>query len=78
MKIKDIKCPDCKGQDMFGKRSGSHLAIRCRNCGKWIKWADKNERQLLKAYGQHKTLELDDIVKGLERIEKKIDQILAR
>lgn len=46
MKIKDYKCT-CKYTDFtFWEKDKSHLGIYCSKCGKWYKWADKNEKQL--------------------------------
>ena len=45
MKIKDYKCT-CGRDDFFFKGVGNHLGIFCSHCGKWLKWADKNERNL--------------------------------
>lgn len=36
MKISDYKC-----------KCGMHVGIYCNKCGKWLKWANKNERNLL-------------------------------
>ena len=48
MKIKDYKCPDCKSDEFFfnWKKSEPHIGIYCQRCGKWLKWANKNERNL--------------------------------
>ena len=46
MKIKDYKCKNCGSYDFFIKESGSQVGIYCAECGKYLKWADKNERNL--------------------------------
>ncbi len=47
MKIKDYKCL-CGSNDFFIDDRGIHTGIYCSKCGKWLKWADKNERNLKK------------------------------
>lgn len=45
MKIKDYKCK-CGSDDFFFTDKGNQKGIYCCKCGKWLKWADKNERNL--------------------------------
>ena len=45
MKIKDYKCK-CGHDDFFFADKGNQKGIYCTNCGKWLKWADKNEQNL--------------------------------
>lgn len=45
MKIKDYKCK-CGHNDFFFADKGNQKGIYCSYCGKWIKWADKNEQNL--------------------------------
>lgn len=62
MKIADYKCK-CGSDDFFlgtslNDTDGMHVGIYCNKCGKWLKWANKNERNLLiksvlnEAYGK--------------------------
>lgn len=46
MKIKEYKC-ECGCEDFFFKVKGNQTGIYCSSCGKWLKWADKNERNLM-------------------------------
>ena len=47
MQIKDYQCK-CGSKDFFAmKKDESHVGIYCKNCGKWLKWADKNEKNLI-------------------------------
>ena len=48
MKIKDYKC-ECGHDDFFFKKVRIHIGIYCSYCGKWLKWADVNERNLIEA-----------------------------
>ena len=45
MKIKDNKCK-CGHDDFFFADKGNQTGIYCTNCGKWLKWADKDEKNL--------------------------------
>jgi hypothetical protein len=47
MKIKDYKCK-CGCDDFFFMNKGVQVGIYCTLCGKWYKWADKDERNLMK------------------------------
>lgn len=45
MKIKDFKCK-CGHDDFFFADKGNQKGIYCSYCGKWLKWADKDEQNL--------------------------------
>ena len=45
MKIKDFKCK-CGHNDFFFANKGNQKGIYCSYCGKWLKWADKDEQNL--------------------------------
>ena len=45
MKIKDYKCK-CGHNNFFFADKGSQKGIYCSYCGKWLKWADKDEQNL--------------------------------
>lgn len=45
MKIKDYKCK-CGHDDFFFADKGNQIGIYCSYCGKWFKWADKDEQNL--------------------------------
>lgn len=45
MKIKNYKCK-CGHDDFFFADKGNQKGIYCSYCGKWLKWADKNEQNL--------------------------------
>ena len=46
MKIKDYQCK-CGCNDFFFADKGNQKGIYCSYCGKWIKWADKDEQNLI-------------------------------
>ncbi len=46
MKIKDYKCK-CGCNDFFFADKGNQKGIYCTKCGKWLKWADKDEKNLV-------------------------------
>lgn len=62
MKIKNYKCKVCGSDDFFlGEVSNykvNAIGIYCNSCGRWLKWASKDERNLMikqslnEAYGK--------------------------
>lgn len=46
MKIKDYKCK-CGNDDFFFADEESQTGIYCSYCGKWFKWANKDEKNLV-------------------------------
>lgn len=45
MKIKDYKCK-CGHDDFLFADKGNQKGVYCSYCGKWLKWADKDEQNL--------------------------------
>ena len=45
MRVKDYKCK-CGHDDFFFADKGNQKGIYCSYCGKWLKWADKDEQNL--------------------------------
>lgn len=45
MKIKNYRCK-CGSNDFFFADKGNQKGIYCSYCGKWLKWADKDEQNL--------------------------------
>jgi len=43
-----IKCPQCGSTELFLKSKGSALGAYCVNCGRWIKWVNKKEENLIR------------------------------
>ncbi len=52
MKIKDIKC-SCGNEDFFALKQNNTLVtgLYCSYCGKWVKWANKEEKRLIARNG---------------------------
>lgn len=46
MIIKKYRCKSCGSQDFFLAEDAMHFGIYCNECGKWLKWANKDERHL--------------------------------
>lgn len=46
MQIKDYRCK-CGHDDFFFADKGNQKGIYCAYCGKWLKWADKDEQNLI-------------------------------
>ena len=66
MTIKDYKCK-CGHNDFFFADKGNQKGIYCSYCGKWLKWADKDEQNL--KMNQY-PIDIDDI---LDQIQTDID-----
>ena len=48
MRIKEYKC-ECNSSDfLFMQHNPNIVGIYCSRCGKWLKWADKGEKNLMK------------------------------
>lgn len=45
MKIKEFRCK-CGRDDFFFADKGNQIGIYCSYCGKWLKWADRDEQNL--------------------------------
>lgn len=43
----EIKCK-CGSTNVFLESKGSQVGIYCAECGKWIKWATKEEARLIR------------------------------
>lgn len=51
MKIKEFKCRNCQHTDfkfMTNPSNRNMIGIYCSRCGRWFKWADKDEKNLMK------------------------------
>lgn len=45
MKVKDYICA-CGHDDFMFLKHETHTGIYCAYCGRWLKWADKQEKNL--------------------------------
>lgn len=52
MKIKNYRCVACGNKDFYAESNNMHMGIYCSTCGKFYKWADKDEKNLLKKQSQ--------------------------
>lgn len=51
MKIKKFKCINCGGNDfifMPASHNPNVIGIYCRACGRFMKWANKDEKNIMK------------------------------
>ena len=44
----EYKCK-CGSTDLFTEQKGNNLGLYCAECGKWIKWLNKDEARLFKS-----------------------------
>lgn len=68
MKIKDNKCK-CGHDDFFFADKGNQKGIYCSYCGKWLKWADKDEQNLRMKQVKESAISLDRIKEAREEID---------
>lgn len=47
MKIKDYKCK-CGSEEFFYTVENIHYGLYCISCGRWLKWANKEEKRICK------------------------------
>ena len=45
--MKIFKCQKCNSKDVFTQTSDNHVGLYCGDCGKWIKWLNKDEQRLV-------------------------------
>jgi len=72
MKIKNYRCR-CGNDDFFLADEKNQTGIYCTNCGKWFKWANKDEKNLMKncpsQKGNDEIDPNDDLIKRHDAIE---------
>ena len=47
IKIKNYRCKNCGGEKFFFHSVNMHMGIYCSECGRWYKWVDRDERNLM-------------------------------
>jgi uncharacterized Zn finger protein len=71
-----MKCKRCGSEHVFLKSAGSNVGIYCADCGKWVKWATKDEvrviehRQMKYAIGGIMTSKQKMMIKKYKEIEE--------
>lgn len=69
--MKIYRCPKCNSSDVFTETSGNQIGLYCGDCGKWIKWINKDEVRLIK---RQETILKEEIVKQLSDDIKKVKE----
>lgn len=44
--MKIFECSKCNSKDVFVAQNGNNTGLYCADCGKWIKWLNKDELRL--------------------------------
>ena len=70
MKIKDFKCK-CGHDDFFFSDNGKQTGIYCSYCGKWLKWANKDEKNL-RMLNNKKEVDRDRLLEDLKNYRPEI------
>lgn len=70
-----IECNKCGSKNVFLEKKGNQIGIYCAECGKWIKWATKEEIRVI----EHKSAKsetyrdlLYEHFRAIEKIQKEI------
>lgn len=42
-----IRCKSCLTTETVLREKGPHVGAYCANCGRWLKWLGKNEKNLV-------------------------------
>lgn len=69
----EIRCKKCGSTKVFTDTKGSQTGIYCSDCGKWIKWATKDEIRLIDHNSTSDAKLTVDTISGLQ--EKIAEQI---
>lgn len=50
--MKEFKCKniECNSNEVFIEETGTQTGLYCAECGKWIKWLNKDEKRLAERY----------------------------
>ena len=67
----DYHCKNCNGIDFGFLQKGAQLGIYCSRCGRWLKWADKDEQNL---YEMNKPGQ-DNVANVLNKIRAEIEAL---
>ena len=70
-----IECNKCGSENVFLEKKGNQTGIYCAECGKWIKWATKEEIRVI----EHKSTKgetygdlLWEHLRAIEKIQREI------
>lgn len=44
--MNEYKCPKCNSTNLFTKKKETQTGLYCKECGRWIKWLNKEEVRL--------------------------------
>jgi transcription elongation factor Elf1 len=48
--MKTFNCLKCPSKEVFIEQVGNNTGLYCADCGKWIKWLNKEDHRLAKRY----------------------------
>lgn len=72
-----IECNNCGSENVFLEKKGNQTGIYCAECGKWIKWATKEEIRVI----EHKLTSsptygdlLWEHFRAIEKLQKEMDR----
>ena len=76
--MKIFECEKCKSKEVFISESGNNIGLYCADCGKWIKWLNKDELRLAERQINSHENELRNkaIDEFAEKLNKKITEFI--
>lgn len=73
--MKIFECGKCGSGDIYIKENGSQVGLYCGDCGRWLKWIGKDERQLVERYIEDRALIQQNDMKQEEKVLKMLADI---
>jgi hypothetical protein len=78
-KIYNGRCSKCGGYSFYMKIQGNNTGLYCSNCGRWIKWLNKDERRAFEHSQNNEpniVQETNDIVTRLNDFVRFLDKTI--
>lgn len=84
--MKIYKCEKCGSTDVFIECNENHRGLYCGDCGKWIKWLNKDEerlalRQIINQQTKNKneeSIRADERARTIEEVTKLFNEMRPR
>lgn len=68
--MKKFNCSKCNSTEVFIEQNGNNIGLYCADCGKWIKWLNKDELRL--AERQIKEYDKEIRAKAIDEFAEKV------
>lgn len=71
-----MKCK-CGSENFFIEKNGNNMGLYCKKCGKWIKWATKEETRIYQNKDKKETIKVN-LKDFVDFLDEEIDRQLTR